>query len=70
MTRPCETTQTRRPQRLTHLRRAGCRPRERRDGSRRSTRSSASSDDPGGDPEPGEARLQDVATPSIAGWSA
>jgi hypothetical protein len=69
MTRPCETARTHLPQRLTHLRRAGCRPRERRDGRRRTTSSASSGDDPGGDDGPGESGRRDVATPSIAGWS-
>jgi hypothetical protein len=69
--RPCEwepvQMRMRQGWRMSPMRRAGCRPRERRDGRRRKS-SSASSGDPD-EPGPGEARLQDVAAPSIARWS-
>jgi hypothetical protein len=68
--RKCETARTRLPQRLVPMRRAGCRPRERRDGSRRSTRS-ASRGDPSDSGDPGGAGEDDpdVAREVVAGWS-
>jgi hypothetical protein len=71
ISRPRKTARTRRPQRSIHMRRAGCRPRERRDGSRRTTRTASSGDDPGGGDAGGDAGDDHEHVASrIAGWSA
>jgi hypothetical protein len=71
MAHPCEVARTRRPQRSVHVRRPTvCRPRERRDGSRRSTRSGASRGDPSDSDGPGGAGDPEREVASrVAGWS-